>query len=163
MRGERLGLDRHDPAPKRAEPADGPRDRTADKRNRRDSSGSYAAGVEGRPEGVRRSAGGVYGPGAGCAQAVVSGRRRNGASPPAGRCRERGSLSPRSCGDSLLSRPESFRSHRPLRPGNRDHAPGFELGPNPEKASTTTTSVLRRSAFRCQRKTAGFGPSGPKC
>ena len=30
-------------------------------RNRRGSSGSYAAGVVSRPEGVRRSAGGVYG------------------------------------------------------------------------------------------------------
>ena len=63
--GERGGAadagDGNVPAPERAEPADGHRGRTADKRNWRGNSGSYAAGVESRPEGIRRSTGGSYG------------------------------------------------------------------------------------------------------
>ena len=67
------------------------------------------------------------------AYAVVSGPRRKWLSPRRGRCWGRRSHSLRPGSDSLLGRPGELRSNPTSCPGNRDHAPGFALRPNPEK------------------------------
>ena len=75
------------------------------------------------------------------AYAVVSGPRRKWSSPRRGRCWGRRSLSLRPFSDSLLGRPGESCSTEPSCPGNRDHAPGFALRPNPEKAENNDPSI----------------------
>ena len=104
----------------------------------------------------------AMGRGAGCAYAVVSGRRRNGPSPRAGRCRGRRSSSPRPCGYSLLGRSGEQCSNPTFCPGNRDHAPGICSMAKPRKMPKTVLPVLRPDAAGCQRKSAGLGASEPK-
>ena len=95
------------------------------------------------------------------AYAVVSGPRRKWSSPRRGRCWGRRSLSLRPFSDSLLGRPGESCSTEPSCPGNRDHAPGFALRPNPEKAENNDPSIAL-GPRTVSTKTAGFGAPGTK-